>query len=140
MLFCLISFSHLLSPLWHPPKVRKVRETITTLGPMSHSGDPADFLLKLKADPLSWAIIDKQADQANDLVSVWQIIHQQLPSFEGDPSKIERLRQSAKYMSTRWQDDIESKLKVLCFALGSVIFLIISMKHYSLIMSRVEGF
>ena len=89
---------------------------------MSHSGDPADFLLKLKEDPLSWTIIDKQPDQANDLVSVWQIIHQQLPTFEGDSSKVERLRQSAIYMSTRWQDEIESKVKVLYFALGYIKF------------------
>ena len=100
-----------------PKKVYKVRESVTTLGPASPSGDSAGFLRKLEEDPLSWAIIDKQADQANDLVSVWQIILQQLPSCADDPTKIERLRESAIYMSNRWQHYIKSKLTVLYFSL-----------------------
>ena len=98
--------SHLL--LLVPNKVHKFQETTTMLGPVCDTNDPTEFLRKLEEDSSSWVIIDKKPDQAHSLVSVWQIIDNQLQAFATDPTKVECLRKSTRYMSKQWQDDIES--------------------------------
>jgi hypothetical protein len=56
-------------------------------------------LLKLKENPsMCQAIIDKQADTADTLMIIWDIIYQQLPSLEADAQKMDHLRKSAGYL------------------------------------------
>jgi hypothetical protein len=99
-----------------------VHEATIALGCSSPVEDANDFLLKLKEDPSMWAIIDKQADTADTLMSIWEIIYQQLPSLEADAEKMDRLRKSAGYLSRQWQDTAQgSQVHILRTSAPTVI-------------------